>query len=88
MTHKELTTMANKSVSYVQVPVAQKDLAQINIERLNAEGTLFNAKIVYEVFDDQGNKLATRQFEQQGPGVLAAAAISALLAAINAVEGT
>lgn len=80
--------MANKVVSYTQVPVEQKDLSIIHIERLDAEGTLFNATVTYEVRDDQGNLLATRQRTQQGTGVLAAAAITALLAGINAVEGT
>lgn len=80
--------MANKVVSYTQVPVAQKDLAIIHVERLDPEGTLFNAAVTYEVRDDQGNLLAVRQKTQQGTGVLAAAAITSLLAAINAAEGT
>lgn len=80
--------MANKIVSYTQVPVQQADLAEIVITRLNAEGTLFNAAVTYEVRDDQGNLLATRSKTQQGAGVLAAAAITALLAAINTAEGT
>ncbi len=80
--------MPNKVVSYTQVPVAQKDLAVIHIERLDAAGTLFNATITYETYDDEGNFLATRQRTQQGAGVLAAAAIAALLAGINTAEGT
>lgn len=80
--------MPSKVVSFTQVPVIQKDLSVIHIERLNPEGTLFNATITYEVWDDQGVLIKIGELTQQGAGVLAAPAIAALLSAINAVEGT
>lgn len=80
--------MPSKIVNYTQVPVEQKDLAVIHIERANAEGTLFRAQISYDVLDSEGNRLRTSGFQQDGPGVLAAPAITALLAAINTAEGT
>lgn len=81
--------MAAKEVpGYTQVPVTQADLADIHIVRLNSEATVFQATILYEVRDSDGEVRSRATFSQQGAGVLAAPAIAALLAAINAVQGT
>lgn len=73
---------------YTQVPVTQADLADIHIVRLDAAGTIFQATVVYEVRDSTGAIRSRETINQQGPGVLAAPALAALLLAINTAQGT
>lgn len=80
--------MGNRVITITQVPVAQKDLLRFEIQRLDLTGAVFQATITYEVRDSDGKILRVSTYTKQGPGVLAAAAITQLLSEINSVEGT
>lgn len=80
--------MANKNVSYIQVPVIQENVREVHLVALNAEATIFQLTATYEVKDSEGTLRGTGQVTAQVTTQPDPVHITAILAAANAQQGT
>lgn len=80
--------MANKIVSYTQVPVIQENIREVHLVALNAGATIFQLTAVYEVKDSEGALRSTGTFTAQVATQPDPVHINAILAGANAQQGT
>jgi len=85
---KEEPLVANKTVTYTQVPIVQENVREIHLVALNAAATIFQLTAIYEIKDSLGGSHGTGTFSQQVATAPDPAQLTAILAAANAAQGT
>lgn len=87
-TGRGVSNVANKVVTYTQVPIAQKDVREIHFVALNDAATTFQLTAVYNIWDLAGVSHGTGSFSQQVNTTPDATLLASILAAANAAQGT
>lgn len=80
--------MANKVITYTQVPIIQENVREIHLVALNPTATIFQLTAVYEVKDSLGASHGMGTFTQQVATAPDPTLIASILAAANAAQGT
>ncbi len=80
--------MANKIITYTQVPIIQQNIREIRLVALNPGATTFDLTAIYEIKDSLGGSHGTGTFTQQVSTAPDPVLIASILAAANAAQGT
>lgn len=80
--------MANKVVTYTQVPIVQQNIREIHLVALNPGATIFQLTAVYEIKDSVAGSHGMGTFTQQVSTAPDPTLITAILTAANAAQGT
>ena len=80
--------MANKVITYTQVPILQENVREIHLVALNPAATVFQLTAVYEIKDALGASHGMGTFSQQVSTAPDPAQLAMILAAANAAQGT
>ena len=80
--------MANKVITYTQVPILQENVREIHLVALNPGATIFQLTAVYEIKDSLGALRGMGSFSQQVATAPDPTQLAAILAAANAAQGT
>lgn len=80
--------MANKVITYTQLPIIQENVREIRLVALNPTATIFQLTAVYEIKDSLGGARGMGTFTQQVATAPDPTLLAAILAAANAAQGT